>query len=167
MTRKQFVEYLKEQQGATFATLTALVEPTIKSPKTSGMAGRIKKRSRINCTLNFIYGNSVNRQREREDKVADFTPNPRKWGQRIQGTTLVEHKGKVYVEAKVEKVYDTEYLLDNEPVSYEKIAEFLRPKSSKSRQGTDKQVILRDYNVENITEVNMNRDKLTLCGSVV
>jgi len=155
MTRNQFVSMLKGMKGATFATLFVDTEPAIKSPKTSGMGGRIRKQSEIRVCLNFIYGNAVNRQRDREGVDEVFTPKPRPWGTRIQGTTLVSHKGKLYLETKVEGVKSTQYLLDGKPVEYSQISQYLRPKSTKSRQGVEKKVILRDYAINNIAGVHM------------
>jgi len=162
MTRQDFVTKLEGLRGATFATLVTNVQPDIKCPKTSGMAGRIRKRSRINCVLNHIYGNSVNYQREREGKEVDFTPNPRKWGERIRGTTLVCHKGKTYLEVKVEKVYDTQYYLDGQKVERDQVAEFLRERSTSSRQDLSKEVVLRDYNVDSIESVTMQGETIVL-----
>lgn len=163
MIREQFIERMKEQRGATFATIQVLTEPSIKCPKTSGMAGRIKERSVVNGVLNHVYGNSVNYQRSREGKEADFEPLPRKWGQRIKGTTLVEHKGRYYLEMKVEKASNPQYFLDGKPVQKEDIDQYLLPKrKSKSRQGLKKETILRDFDVKNIEVVRMNREEIVL-----
>ncbi len=158
MTRQDFVEMLKGLKGTTFATLYCDSEPKLKCPKTKNkhMQGRIRKQSTVNCTLGFIYANSVNRQRVREDKEGDFTPNKRKWGVRVPQTPLVHHNGNWYLETKVEKVYDTRYLLDGKVVDRSEIAEYLAQSSKQPQQELDKEVILRDYKVDSIIAATIN-----------
>lgn len=160
MTRLELLEKLQSLRGATFATLVVNVEPSIKCPKTSGMGGRIRKRSKVNVTLGFIYANSVNRQREREGNESDFQVNPRKWGERIKGTTLVVHKGQYYLETKVEKVYETEYFLDGKLIEKEKIKDFLKESAPQPQQELEKEIILRDYRLDSIESVTINHETL-------
>lgn len=172
MTRAELIETMHHLRGARIVTLHTEVEPAIKKPKTSWMAGRILKRSKINCVINFHYSNAVNKQREREAaplmehplvlagvatiEVEYFEALPRKWGTRIDGTPLITHKGEWYLETKVERVYDTEYLLDNKPVDKSEISEYLVERGGESaRQGVEKQIILRDYKVSSLRAITM------------
>lgn len=118
------------------------------------------KIGRINGMVNWSYQRSVNRQREREDKETDFESKPRVWGTRIQGTPLIEHKGNYYIEVKVERNLETLYV-DEEGNKVEKseFAEFIPDRKKSSRQKVDKEIILRDINLENIIEISYNNNK--------
>jgi len=148
-------DLLKQTRGATPVSLIVETEPELVKPKTNPLAGRLRKRSYINGMIGWHYANSVNRQLAREEKDAEFEAVPRKWGQRLPNSPLVEHNGKLYLETKVEKVYDTKYILDDKEVTKEEIAEYLRGKTESSRQGTEKQIILRDYALDNIKEIRI------------
>jgi len=170
ITRAELVEAMHYLRGARIVTLHTEVEPAIKSPKKSGMAGRIRKRSKINCIINFHYSNAVNNQREREAaplmehplvragvatiEVEHFEALPRKWGVRIDGTPLITHKGEWYLETKVERVYDTQYFLDGTPVEREAVANYLQEKREEGgRQGVEKKIILRDYKISSLVAI--------------
>lgn len=166
MTKNEFVAFLHTQKGATPATIQwrrVLKDRELKSPKKNGTSGRVSKSGRTQVMLNHVYGNSVNYQREREGKKADFVPNPRKWGERIQGTTLVQHKGRVYLETKILKALNTQWWLDSKPVNLEDIKHMVHDKSSnKEHQGLDKEEILRDWDIDNLEYVNMLGEQYVL-----
>ncbi len=166
MTRRQLIDALRKQKGATPVTVKTRTVPKMR--KTGNpFWDKVVKVSRVNGFANWVYANSVNRQRGRENKVADFVPEPRQWGTRIAHTPLVEHKGNFYLELKVEKSYEHEYLWikNNEPLDdYEltELEKFLQ-KSSKSRtQQTDKEIILRDYRMDSIVGITMNGQKTAI-----
>lgn len=140
--------------GAKPVTITTTTVPDLVGGKSCPLAGRVQKVSRVNGFLNFNYQNAVNRQLGREDKEQEFEAHPRKWGNRKKGFVYYESKGekKVYLEVKVEKSLDHEYYVDGEKVSDDVVKPYLRP-SSPSRQGTDKEVIVRDYRISNILKL--------------
>jgi hypothetical protein len=149
-------DVLKTVSGAKIVSLVVETVPDMITPKANPLFGRLVKRSYINGMIGFRYENSVNNQLAREGVEADFVSHPRKWGNRIEGTPLVEHKGTHYLEVKIEKVYDTKYILDGKEVSKDVVAQHLRPaKEGSGRQGTEKAVILRDYKLDSITALNM------------
>jgi len=157
---------------AAFATFTAETTPRMR--KTEDGRGTpynefhdddgnclVTKRSRVNVTINFNYGNSVNYQREREngEDHEPFEPEPRQWGERVEGTPLVEHKGSFYLEAKVENVLETEYIGPNgNVIPREDMEEYLYSSSGSSRQGVEDPVILRDYKLKSIRQISVNGD---------
>lgn len=156
ITEVRLVEMLRQNKGATIVTIVTRTEPDMR--KTGNpFVGRVVKVSRVNGMLGFNYSNSVNRQLEREGEVADFVAQPRKWGNRIEGTPLVEHKGNYYVEMKVEKSLGHRFewtdgtILDDKAIENMKV--FMPIKSSSSSQGTDKEIILRDYKVASIIAI--------------
>jgi len=143
---------LRSVKGAKPVTITTKTDPG----KSKAHKGKCHKLSRVNGMVNWHYENSVNRQREREGLEQDFQVQPRKWGMRIAGTPLVEHKGNLYLEMKVEKVLDTSYMLaDGTPCKREAVEQHLRPHRSPTNQGVTKSVILRDYRLDSITTLKM------------
>jgi hypothetical protein len=162
LTRNELIGFLTGIRGATFATLTTETEP--KLLKTGNTLGTVRKVSRVNVCLGFQYEAAVNRQRVREDGTPDFESAPRQWGERIPGTVLVSHKGKTYLETKVEKSLDHKYLGTNGTVlADELIAPFL-PKKGATRQGTEKEIIVRDYDIGSIRHVSCKGEEYVIVG---
>ncbi len=157
-----------------FIGLVAATEPPIKSPKTSGMGGRIKKLTHLTVYMGGAvnYGNIVKNRQEKlakelnVDRPEGWEPAPRQWGERIPQTPFVQHKGKLYLECMVTDCHRVEYRLDNKPVDFAEVEPFLREKSTSSRQmltvespeGTDssREVVWRTFALENIVQVSMN-----------
>lgn len=166
MTRDQLVETMQGRKGAFFATIVAETEPAMR--KTNNPYVGATKISRVNGLLNWIYENAVNRQRIREDQPLDangevehFTAKPRKWGQRVKRndgtvTPLVEHKGKHYLELKVERSLGYEYRHNGQTLDPAVVAPFLPNREEGARQEVDNPVILRDYSIENITQITID-----------
>jgi hypothetical protein len=162
MTRNELTAFLTGLKGATFATLTTHTEPELK--KRGNNLGTVRKVSRVNVCLGFQYEAAVNRQRTREDATPDFEAAPRQWGNRIPGTVLVEHKGNVYLETKVEKSLDHKYLgTDGNVIPDEMVAPFL-PSKGASRQDVDKEIIVRDYNLDSIRHMACKGEEYLIVG---
>lgn len=162
--RAELVLKLQAKRGATFATIVAETDPKLR--KTGNPYSGVTKVSRVNVTLNFVYENAVNRQREREGNDEQFEAEPRAWGVRIQRadgtlTPIVEHKGKYYIEAKVERSLGYEYMWNGEPIEEERIREFLPKRSpSSGRQEVERPVIIRDYSVDSIKSITFDGEEL-------
>lgn len=156
-----------------FVGLISETEPPIKSPKTSGMGGRIKKLSHMTIYMGgaVSYGNIVkNRQaklaKELEVGAPDWEPAPRQWGERVPHTPFVLHKEKLYLECMVVSCHRVEYRLDGQPVEHEKVVGYLREKSATSRQnltvesaeGKDdsREVVWRTFGLDSIVQVTLN-----------
>jgi len=149
ITQTQLVALLGEVKGATFATLITETDARLK--KTGNPFGTVRKVSRVNVTLGFQYEAAVNRQRTREDSEADFEVAPRQWGQRVPGTMLVEHKGRTYLETKVERSLGCTYVdASGNELTAEDVAPFLPKRSGSGRQGTEKAILVRDYALDSI-----------------
>ena len=191
LKRLDMVKQFTHRKGSFFVTLYAITSESDMRAKMDGVKnpywkdhkeGRLVKKSITKGTLNWHYGNSVNNQRHREDKplnsdgsIEHFTPLPRKWGERVirkvlvNGkikeylTPFVRHKGKVYLELKAEENLYSEFFLNGEHVERDKIAPFIAEKKESSRQGVDKLVICRDYNIWNVTHLQFDKElhKLT------
>jgi hypothetical protein len=153
---EQFQSLLAHSKGAKIITLIVMTKADIPTKE-------VYKLSRVNGIVNFQYSNSVNRQREREEKEPDFVPKKRKWGTRLSGLPFVSHVTKdgnhrLYLEVKVERVLSTEYRnAEGKTIPEEEITPLLKgKKSQKEHQGVEKEVVLRDYDVANILGVTIN-----------
>lgn len=153
ITLGDFRQALQDRTGATFITIIAETEPKM-NKRGNPYLGRVTKRARVNGSIGGYYPDMVNHQRAREGLEVDFKAVPRLWGVRIVGTPFVEHRGNLYLEMKVERVLSSEYLLDGEPVDRAILDPWLpvRKKSESSRQGVDKDVVIRDYMLTRIRE---------------
>ncbi len=156
----QLFEVLNEIKGAKFATIVTETEPKMKKTGNPFLNSNIIKKSEVNITLNFIYENSVNNQRKKEGNTEEFHAKPRQWGSRIPKTSFVIHKGSIYVEAKInakpkEVRYFSNGKLMNE-AQVELLKPFLPTSNSSSRQEVEKEVIVRDFKLENIVELKLN-----------
>lgn len=123
--------------------------------------GRVWKTSRVNGTINFSYSNSVNRQRGREAEGPEdfdlFVAQPRKWGVRLHKLPFVQHKENVYLEIKVERSLGYTYNDDaGNEIATDEITPYLLPWRESTTQDLDREVILRDYLLENLLEVKVN-----------
>lgn len=155
MDQNELQAVLNCRRGASFVTITAITEPDWKPIKAGDnpWRGVVKKRSVVNGVINWQYESAVNRQRLREGLEPDFESKPRAWGHRVHGTPWVEHKDKRYLELKVERVLCVEYV-DEDGIVIDSalvIPHIKEPKTS--RQGVDKEVILRDYAATNIVAI--------------
>ena len=122
--------------------------------------GLCLKQSHVNGFIGWNYENAVSRQQIREGGEGTFQVKPRKWGERVVGTPLVEHKGNTYLELKVEKVVKTDYFQVDDgkitPCQKGDIAHLMRkPSPNGGHQGVTKEIILRDYDLSNIVELRI------------
>ena len=162
MTRNELTAFLTGLRGATFATLTTETDAGLR--KTGNPFGNVRKVSRVNVCLGFQYTAAVNRQLDREDKTPDFVAAPRQWGERIPGTVLVTNKGKTYLETKVEKSIEHKYLGANGTVLADELVAPFLPSKGASRQGTDKEIIVRDYDIANIRTIACKGEEYVIVG---
>ena len=165
---QELEQVIADLTGATFVTIESKTDPRmVKKHRETGEAnpylGAVKV-SRVNGIVNWIYSNSVNNQRIREDKANDFVAEPRQWGERrllASGNVspFVDHKSNVYLELKVERSLGYHYEMpDGTIVPNQNIEPYL-PARRPTRQGLDREVILRDYRLDSITSVTVNRER--------
>lgn len=164
LTTTALVEVLATVKGATFATLITETDARLK--KTGNPYGQVRKVSRVNVCLGFQYEAAVNRQRTREGAEADFEAAPRQWGERKPGTMLVEHKGKLYLETKVERSLGCVYLdASGKELTAEQVAPFL-PAKGASRQEVEKEILVRDYALESIRSLSFGGEQYVMLQDV-
>lgn len=150
LTQQELVNTVKAIKGATFVTIE-----TETLPKVIKGASPLVKRSRVNGVINFIYENSVNKQREREGSEKDFEAAPRTWGEH-ETAAIVTHKDKNYLQLKVEKSQEPEYFSGGERLQKAVAEQILYQSKSSSRQGVEKEVIVRTYKIESIRKITIN-----------
>lgn len=151
---QQLQDSLSRLTPATIISFLAETEVPLKKDG-NPLYGKVKKISRVNGVIGgWNYTKAVNNQRKKEDKPTDFQAFPRKWGNRILQSALVQHKEKCYLEVKVQssnivKFFNKE---TGEEIASEHVVPFYR-EQSKSRQEVDKEIVLRDYALISIKEI--------------
>jgi len=144
------LESVNSCQAVSINTLTDVKMNKIGNP----FYGRVTKASTVNGLIGFSYGNAVNNQLGREDKELDFKPHERKWG--VRDGVLIRHKGKNYVELKVQSVSSTVYFLDGEEIELAELGDWVKKrKAPKSQEGIEKKIILADYNLDGIVSMRL------------
>lgn len=169
INREQLIALLtaaaQDRKSAQIVTITARTEPKLLKgsgrgqPAANPYFGNCVKVAKVNGIINWRYTNAVNNQRAREWQPLDeqghlehFEAEPRAWGERQEGLPFVEHKGRLYLELKVERSLGHDYFdNDGEPLPAEQVEPWLPKRSEGKRQQVDRPVILRDYAIESIT----------------
>lgn len=142
-------------------------------PKTQGISGRIRKLTKVQLYTGHAvsYANIV---RNRQEKLAgeigqdtpDWEPAPRQWGERIQGTPFVFHKGELYLETMVTRCLEVAYKLDGVFVDKADLEGYIRERDTDNvgRQllTEEKAVIWRDYKLCNIVQVTLDKRVYTV-----
>jgi len=130
--------------------VTLFTRTKVSVPKSNPFYGA-EKLAMVNGMVGGYYANAVNNALEKKGAEPDFTPGPRKWGNRISGTPFVEHKGKKYLEMHPQKATVLRYVLNGKDVPREEIEPHLR-------KGSDKPIVWRDYTLANIIAAKVNGD---------
>lgn len=156
---KELANRLAEVKGATPITILAKTTPSMKM-MANPFKSNVFKLARVNGLINWNYENSVNNQRAREEKEPDFESAPRQWGSLIK--MFVEKDGHLYLQIKVQNVLSTSYMdrygktLSDKDL--EILDKFLKIPPPSNTQDLDKEVICRDYALENILEAKFNNN---------
>lgn len=135
--------------------MTAVTTPDMRK-KNNPFFGHVVKITRVNGWINWRYAKAVNRQRVRERKPATFKAIARSWGQRVEQRPLIEYADQLYLDVKVE-ARQAMYidLRTTAEIPWHEIKPFVRPPQKAKRQNLNRDVILRDYHVENIAELRI------------
>ena len=169
LSLKDFFEYISSQRGAPFCTFHATTEPDMK--KTGNPYwGTILKVSYVNGALGRTYENAVQNQREREGNEEEFIPEPRKWGMRLNRFFVVhvpkgEKEPVLYLTVTPNAVLEPpRYVVKgtNLEIDVEKIRPFLNKSWQPKTQGTEKEVIHREYNTISFDEIVLGQTIITL-----
>jgi len=161
LSSEELTELLMAQRGAKMVTIEADTIPKIPAASRATFPN-LRKRAVVNGVIGWIYENAVNRQREREGAQPDFEALPRKWGARLVGTPLVEHKGGFYLEFKFQRSVSYYYYNGATRECYSSAADIdaINRLTGARDHGTERQeldapIILRDYRMSNIRSIKM------------
>lgn len=133
----ELAEMLKGLQGASPASILCETTKVINGRE-------VIKDQHLSIFLNVHYGRAVNRKLEKEGIAANHVSSERKWGERIEKTPLVTHKGQTYVEAVVLK--DLGHVLRDIITG-----RILNEKDKSSEQ----RVMVRDFKINNIRKIKL------------
>jgi hypothetical protein len=151
--------------GVGFARLLSFTDARLR--KTNNPNPLVYKLTDAQVNLGFHYINSLNAQAKREGKQVEFQVQPRPWGQRIEGTSLVRHvvneEERLYLEAKVEKVFSTRYFTpEGLELTKDQVEPFLpKPKPSSTQAPLTKKIFLRDYRLDHILSIKFASQEIS------
>ena len=113
--------------------------------------GRVEVVQNLRGQINVNYAKSVRNATGDES----FTAAKRTWGVRVEGTPLVEHAGKSYIEVKCEgRPGKTTYFLDGVQVKDQTVIDEILSFKKKSRPEA---VVIRDIPLINLLRLRMNK----------
>ncbi len=171
MTRQQTIQFIMDLKGAKPATIVTETRPKMnkfaRTPDVNGnrvsnpFLDKVVKRTRMNVFLNFNYENSVNNQRDREQKEKTFESQQRSWGEHVS-PSLIVHRGEHYLQYKLQKRYEAEYIDTDtgERITLDQLTDYMPPRSASRTQGVDKQIIVLTTKVNNLIELNTAGEKI-------
>ena len=154
-------EILKSVNGASFISIDTITPVTLKGGKKNPMQGRVTKSVKGSNVMVFqnkltnAYENMVNRRLSKEGKATSFEVGPRAWGTRIQNTPFVEHNGQLYLEVIFLSAGERQMLVDGRPY-HGAIEGFTETEQAGEQGGLNDKVIIRTYNVANITHITVD-----------
>lgn len=157
-TRDSVAVMLRKLEGNTFIGLTTETTPKLTGGKKNPMQGEITKRvvSSVQVFTNkngSAYAAKVQRGLDSEGKGATFELSPRVWGERVEGTPFVTHKGTDYLEVIFNKAISTEYFHNGQPIAKDEIEGLPASKPEGKQGGLDEKVIIRTYKLDSIKEL--------------
>lgn len=128
--------------------------------------GFIIKRTKAHVLFKFDYENSVNNQRIREGKDADFVAQGRVWGNHLENSTLISNGDKLYAQFKYNKPpTDSKYIdtRTGQEVNKDLLKQYLPPVSAGSNtQNLDNEVGMATVRCSNIKELVVNQHHYVL-----
>lgn len=183
ITREKFRDVLLGMKGAIIGSMYAKTRPQYTGGKKCPIL-LADRYAHLSVCLNWIYANSVNRVRVNENtpltaegEVEVFEPIRRVWGVRVRvdrrlSPFVVKDDSKrwlssdeiravpmeeMYLECKITGVLWEEYRIGRQVVPMEEVTPWLR-KQKPGRQEVANPVKLRDYNLNNIWEVDIQNE---------
>lgn len=161
--KAKLVAQLAQVQGSAIASITAETAVTLKGGKKNPLQGKVTKRAE-NANVMFFtntnsnaYNNMVRRRLEAEGKHAeDFTLGKRVWGERIDESPFIQHKGQLYVEVVfLAPPQSVKYFVDGAETDKAQIPGLPEDTKEGKQGGLDNKVILRTYKLDSIKQVKM------------
>lgn len=148
--------------GNTVVGLTTATVVTLKGGKKNPMQGRVVKVMEDANVMVFQnknvngYENMVQRRLAAEGKNPEtFQLGSRVWGHRVEGTPVVEHKGKEYLEVIFLNPGKVKYVMDGKEINKSEIIG-LDDKVEGEQGGLENKVVIRTFAEDSITRVRLN-----------
>jgi len=125
--------------------------------------GQVFKHSTVNVQIQSDYENAVNLRRAKEGKPADFIAQARTWGERVDDTCVVEHKGTKYMAYRALRCLKTK-LRDPRGrfVSRNALLRWIPQAGKAKKQGLENEIIWRTPKLQNIRRININRKRFEI-----
>lgn len=178
----QLRQMLATSRGSCFVTFVA--RTSARARKTANPHWPVTKLARVNGVIGFNYGLTVRRQQLREGRRLTFKSEPRDWGNRMDPATpksampagrkkrrrglcpLYCHKGRDYLDVKVERVLEVSYFAgDGREMRFDQVERFLPVRKCNAKhQGVRRQIVLRDYHLESIESITFNGNSYLVRG---
>ena len=169
ITQNELKTMLESHGSRAEVTIAAATVPRMRKTD-NPYYDRVKKHSIVVGDICFNYEDEVNKQRHREQAlnlvagapvqqdVTEFKAQARTWGEKEQTRERVGalvHKGPdAYLELMVKQSVMHEYRDEaGNKVDKAAIAPFLTASKKPATQGTDKEVMIRDYKLTNIVSI--------------
>ena len=155
-TIKDFVNNIK--RGTFGMQLIAVTEPKM-NKRNNPYYGKVKKVTYLsNIMLGYDYENVVNNQLKREGKEADFVaeaPKGKAWDMYPYILKSTSNEEQLYLRTTIGKATkaQTIYIIDGKMATDNDVAvikTFMPTSKPNTNQGTDTEVIVRDFKLENI-----------------
>jgi hypothetical protein len=150
--------------GASFIGIDTTTIQKLKGGKKNPMQNRVEKHSVGNSVMVFQnknsngYENMIKRRLEAEGKNPEsFSVGSRVWGERVEGTPLVEHKGENYLEVIFLKAGKSSYTLDSKPIKKDLIEGLDTDKKEGSQGELNNKVIIRTFKLKSISRITINK----------
>jgi hypothetical protein len=159
VVNKSIAQIFSAVNGNTIISMDTETVPVLKGGKSNPLQGRVTKVMRGASVMVFQnknsngYENMVKRRLAKEGKDVEFNVGPRAWGTRVEGTPIVEHKGKTYLEVIFLRAGEVEYRLDGKVIDAEVVGE--QTSSNGQQAGLDNKVVIRTFAEDSIKRLKV------------
>ena len=160
VTITQLKEHICDFTGCQIISLDTQTNVKLKGGKSNPYQGRVMKVTRgINAMIfksGVGYENMINTRLKQEYPNSPdykFESGPRRWGQRLNDTPIIQHTDNEYLEYIALNSGVTTYYLDGDEISKSLIEEYLPPVNNGEQGGIQNKVIIRTPKLESILRV--------------
>lgn len=150
---------VKEVNGSSIISITTITDQKLRGGRSNPLQGKVQKIMSHASVMVFQNANTyeamVRNRLIKEGKEPDFTMQPRVWGERVEGTPFIYHKGNYYLEVIRLTPGKITFTVDGVEIDYQDIIG-LEYTPEASQGGLNNKVLIRLYDVKHIKEVKCN-----------
>lgn len=160
MTYDEFLNLTRHIVGCTFASLDATTFPR---PRLKKVVVGERVILHVNKTTSG-YQTAVRKRLEELGKdPLSFNVDDLPWGQRIEGSPIIQHKGRMYLQTVVLAPGMDAYFIGDKSMTYDEVKDLL-PRHNSPGQGLpiDKQVVVKCYALDSIDEIRLMGERVML-----